>query len=278
MLSIALKVLAALAIIYALVVLLAWRFQDRIAFPGSGGPLPSPAAVGIPDGELITVTTEDGIELRGWYLPPNPAPPEGARAPGLLWFYGNMETVGGLAPVLREFRPPGIGMVVLDYRGYGQSGGTPTEKGIYRDAEAAWRFLMERPEIDSTRIAIYGRSVGSAVALYLATEHPARVVVLESAFTSGRDMADKHYAMLPSSLLQLRLDNRERAARLTVPLLVFHGTDDWIAPFEMGHAVAKAGRAELFVPLNGSGHNETYTVGGAMYRDTFHAFLEKHLE
>jgi fermentation-respiration switch protein FrsA (DUF1100 family) len=278
MLSVVLKALAALAIIYALVVLLAWRFQDRIAFPGPRGLLPAPAAVGIPDGELITVTTEDGIALRGWYLPPNPAPPGGGLAPGLIWFYGNMETVGGIAPVLREFRPPGIGMVVLDYRGYGQSGGNPTEAGLYNDAEAAWRFLTERPGIDSTRIAVYGRSVGSAVALYLATERPVRAVVLESAFTSGREMADKHYAMLPSSLLQLRLDNRARAERLTVPLLVFHGTDDWIAPFEMGHAIAKAGRAELFVPLGGSGHNETYTVGGAMYRDTFHAFLEKHLK
>jgi fermentation-respiration switch protein FrsA (DUF1100 family) len=278
MLSIALKILAALVIVYALIVLLAWRFQDRIAFPGPSGPLPQPAAVGIPDGELISVTTEDGVELRGWYLPPNPAPPEGTYAPGLIWFYGNMETVGGIAPVLREFRPPGIGMVVLDYRGYGESSGAPTEAGVYRDAEAAWGFLTQRPEIDSTRIAVYGRSVGSAVALYLATERPVRVIVLESAFTSGREMADKHYSMLPSWLLQLRLDNRERAERITAPLLVFHGTDDWIAPFEMGHAIAQAGRAELFVPLEGAGHNETFMVGGAMYRDTFHAFLEKHLE
>ncbi len=278
MLSVALKVLAALVIVYALVVFLAWRFQDRIAFPGSGGPLPAPVAAGIRDGELISVTTEDGIELRGWYLPPDPAPPEGAQAPGLIWFYGNMETVGAIAPVLREFRPRGIAMVALDYRGYGQSGGTPTEAGVYRDAEAAWRYLTQQPEIDTTRIAVYGRSIGSAVALYLATERPVRVVVLESAFTSGREMADEHYRMLPRWLVQLRLDNRERAQRLTVPLLVFHGTDDWIAPFEMGLAVARAGRAELFVPLEGAGHNDTYAVGGTLYRDTFLAFLERYLK
>lgn len=278
MLSIALKVLAALVIVYALIVLLAWRFQERIAFPGPSGPLPSPADAGVPDGEIISVTTEDGVELRGWYLPPNPAPPEGGRAPGLIWFYGNMETIGGIAPVLREFRPPGIGMVVLDYRGYGESAGAPTEAGVYRDAETAWHFLATRPEIDSARIAVYGRSIGSAVALYLATQRPVRAIVLESAFTSGREMADKHYGMLPSWLLQLRLDNRERAERITAPLLVFHGTDDWIAPFEMGRAVARAGRAELFVPIEGAGHNDTYAVGGAMYRDTFHSFLEKHLE
>lgn len=278
MLSIALKVLAALVIAYALVVLLAWRFQERIAFPGPGGPLPTPQAAGIPDGELIAVTTEDDVELRGWYLPPNPAPPEGARAPGLIWFYGNMETVGGIAPVLREFRPQGIGLVVLDYRGYGESGGAATEAGVYKDAEAAWRYLTQRPEIDTTRIAVYGRSIGSAVALYLATERPVRAVVLESPFTSGRDMAEEHYGMLPGWLVQLRLDNRERAQRLTAPLLVFHGTEDWIAPFEMGRAIAQAGRAELFVPLEGSGHNDTYTVGGASYRDTFHSFLGRHLE
>ena len=276
MISAALKIIAVLVVLYALGVFLAWRFQDRVAFPAPRGALPAPVAVGIPDGELVEVTTQDGVTLRGWYLPPNPAPAEG-KAPGLLWFYGNMETIGGIAPVLREFRPPGIGMLVLDYRGYGQSGGRPTERGVYRDADAAWEYIASRSEIDSTRVAVYGRSIGSAVALYLATEHPVSAVVLESAFTSGRDMAEEHYAPVPSVLVELELDNVSRARELTVPLLVFHGSDDWIAPLPMGRAVAEAGRAEEFVVIDGAGHNDTYLEGGEEYRRRMHEFLREHL-
>jgi pimeloyl-ACP methyl ester carboxylesterase len=188
-----------------------------------------------------------------------------------------METIGGIAPVLREFRPPGTGMLVLDYRGYGQSGGRPSERGVYRDALAAWDFLSLRPEIDSTRIAVYGRSIGTAVALYLATERPAAALILESAFSSGKAMAKRHYALVPTSLLTLRLNNLERAGQLDIPLLSFHGTDDWIAPIEMGRAVAAAGNAEEFVTFEGAGHNETYQVGGTAYRDRLLAFLAEHI-
>src|SRR5207249_1721935 len=96
----------------------------------------------------------------GWYLPPAPAPPAGAKAPGLVWFYGNAETVTALAPVIRSLRPPGTALLILDYRGYGESGSMTTEPGLYRDAEAAWEYLAHRPEVDSARIGAYGRSVG----------------------------------------------------------------------------------------------------------------------
>lgn len=275
--SVALKGLVVVALVYGLFVLLAWRFQERLAFPGPSAPLPPPGSEGIPDGEVVSVTTADGATLRGWYLPPRPAPAVGRQAPGLLWFYGNMETVAALAPILRELRPAGTGMLVLDYRGYGQSDGRATEEGLYRDADAAWAFLAARPEIDSLRIAVYGRSLGSAVALYLATERPVRALVLDSPFSSGRDMAAEHYAFVPKSLLRLRLDNVGRAERLDVPLLVFHGSDDNVAPFWMGRAVATAGRAETLVALDGAGHNDTYIVGGDRYRETMHRFLERHL-
>jgi len=277
MLTIGLRILAVVLVLYAIAMLVAWRFQDRIAFPGPNSRLPSPAELGMRDGAKVTVVTSDSVELKGWYLPPNPPPSGDSLAPGLIWFYGNMETIGDIAPILRDFRPPGIGMLVLDYRGYGESGGRPSERGVYRDARAAWDYMTSRPEIDSARIAVYGRSIGSAVALYLATERPVKAVILESPFTSGKAMAKKHYALVPTSLVTLRLDNLERARRLTVPLIVFHGTDDWIAPFEMGRAVAAAGHAEDFVPFQGAGHNDTYDVGGDAYRDSVLAFLARHL-
>ena len=276
MVAAAARIVGALLVAYGVIVLLAWIFQNRIAFPGAHSPPLTPQEAGIADGEAISLTTSDGVQLRGWFLPPDPAPDTG-RAPGLIWFYGNMETVYGLAPVFRMFRPPGIGMLVLDYRGYGQSDGTPTEPGLYRDADAAWEYLVARPDVDSTRIGVYGRSLGSAVALYLATERPVRAVVLDSPFSSGRAMAREHYPFLPPALLRLDLDIVGRARRLEVPLLVVHGAIDRIAPVAMGRAVAEAGRAEEFFEIEGSGHNDTYDVGGLRYRDRLHRFLQDHL-
>lgn len=277
MIATLLKVLAAVMVAYAVVVLLAWRFQERLAFPAPNAPVPNPASYGISDGQVVTTLTADGLRLRGWYLPPAPTPAAGSTAPGLIWFYGNMETVNALAPLLGALRPPRIGLLVLDYRGYGQSEGKPTERGLYSDAEAAWEFLTHRPEIDTTRIAVYGRSLGSAVALYLATERPIAAVVLDSPLSNAREMADQHYGIIPTSLVRLRLDNLERVSRVEAPLLVFHGTEDRIAPTQMGRAVAEMAPNGRLMLLQGAGHNDTYTFGGERYRIEFHAFLAEHL-
>lgn len=278
MLASALRILGALLVAYAILLVLAWRYQDRMAFPGRRMRLIHPRDAGLPDGEIVSVRTSDSVQLRGWYLPASPTPGIRPPTPALLWFYGNMETVSALAPILRDLRPSGIALLIVDYRGYGESGGRPTERGIYRDAEAAWAHLAARPEIDSTRIAVYGRSVGSAVATYLADVKPVRAVVLESPFSNAREMAREHYAMLPRFVVRLSLDNMTRAARLAVPLLVFHGSEDNIVPPRMGRAVAEAGRAREFVLIAGSGHNDTYDVGGREYREKLHAFLREHLK
>lgn len=272
-----LKVLAAVAAAYLVISLLAWKFQSRIVFPGPRALLPSPATLGFPHGEQITITTADSVNLFGWYLPPDPPPPAGSKAPGLLWFYGNMETIADIAPIIRAFRPDGVGMLVVDYRGYGQSEGTPTEAGVYQDGEAAWEALTSRPEIDATRIAVYGRSIGSAIALHVAVARPVRAVVLDSPFTTGRAMAQQHYWWLPTALLRMSLDNIGRAGKLSQPLLVFHGQEDRIVPIEMGRAIAQAGRAEDFVAIAGAGHNDMFTVGGERYRARFVDFLNAHL-
>jgi fermentation-respiration switch protein FrsA (DUF1100 family) len=266
------RIAGVLGAVYLALCAFVWRYQDRLAFPGPRTRLPDPDEFRIPNAERIGVTTTDGVVLRGWYLAPEPRPAEGQRAPGLIWFYGNMETVAFIGPLLRDLRPPGTGMVVLDYRGYGESDSTATEQGVYRDADAAWQFLTQRPEIDAARIAVYGRSVGSVPALYLATTRPVRAVILDSPFTNAREMASAHYAFLPRFLIHLSLDNRERAARLSAPLLVFHGTKDRIAPISMGEEIARAGRGEL-VRIEGAGHNDIYDVGGQTYRDRMWTFL-----
>ena len=272
-----LRVLLGLGIAYAALLLLAWRFQHRMALPGARAPLMSPSQAGIAGGEIVAVTTADGVRLRGWYLAPSPVPDPRTPAPGLLWFYGNMETVTGLAPIIRWLRPPDVALLMLDYRGYGESAGSPSEQGLYADADAAWAYLTSRPDVDPSRIAVYGRSVGSVPALYLATTRPVRAVVLESPFSSAVDMARVHYRFLPSFIVRLSMDNLERAARLTAPLLVLHGTEDNIALPRMGRAVAEAGHARELVLIKGAGHNETYDVGREEYRRKFLGFLAETL-
>lgn len=272
-----LKLLLGAGVGYAVLLLLAWRFQDRLAFPAPRTALPEPAARGLAGGRRVAVATSDGITLRGWYLPPAPPPVAPQRAPGLLWFGGNAETVAGVAPLLSSLRPPGVGLLALDYRGYGTSDGTPSEAGLYRDADAAWAFLAAQPDIDPTRIAVFGRSLGTAPALHLATSREVRAVVLEAPFTTARAMARHHYPFFPSGIVRLRLDNLERARALRAPLLVVHGSADGVVPVTMGRAVAEAGSAREFSVVEGAGHNDLFFVGGTAYRDRILAFLEATL-
>jgi pimeloyl-ACP methyl ester carboxylesterase len=234
--------------------------------------LPDPLGVGLPGGETLHLDMRDGTTLAGWYLPPQPPPPH--PGPGLLWFYGNGETIHAIGPVLRDFRPPGTALLVLDYPGYGASGGRTTEAGIYEAADLAMAALRARPAVDPGRIFVYGRSLGSAVATYVAATYPVRGLVLESPFTSARDMSRRHYAPFPSFLVRLRLDNLATIRRTRCPVLVFHGTADRLVPPGMGQAVAAAAPGHVeFVTIPGAGHNDTYAMGGEAYRSRFWAFV-----
>lgn len=270
------KVLAGALIVYGILTGLAWRFQERLAFPAPRRPLPDPADAGFPHGERVRLTMDDGLQLEGWYLPPTVPPDDrtGHQAPGLVWYYGNMETVGTISTVLHRLQPPDTGVLVLDYRGYGGNPGKPTEADLYRDATTIWDWLAGRDDIDPDRIAVYGRSIGSVMALYVATHRPVRAVILDAPLSTAHAMARRHYPWLPRFLMRLSLDNLERAARLDVPLLVIHGARDRIAPLRMGRAVAAAGRAESLVVLPHAGHNNTYDdLDG--YASVMHGFLAR---
>src|SRR6184192_3113579 len=193
-----LRIFVGLVLAYVVLVILAWRFQERLAFPAPRAPLPDPQRVGVANGEKIELTTEDGTRLVGWYLastilhqPPQPSQP----AAGLLWFYGNGETVAAIGPIVRVFQPPGTAVLVVDYPGYGGSSGRATEPALYAAAEAAYAALAARPEVDPHRIYVYGRSLGSAVATWTAAHHDVAGLILESPFTSAAAMAHYHYRL-----------------------------------------------------------------------------------
>src|SRR2546430_191614 len=260
----ALRIALGLALAYALLVLLAWRFQERLAFPAPPAPVPGPKPVRVANRGKVEPGSGGGAELGGWYLTPEVAEVGG----GLLWFYGNGENIAAIWPIVREFQPPGTAVLVVDYPGYGGSAGRATETALYGAADAAYAALVARPGVDPGRIYVYGRSLGTAAATWVAARHPVAGLILESPFTSAAAMARQLYALLPRFIVRLSLDNVGRMQQIRSPVLVFHGDADRLVPTAMGRAVAAAASGPVqLVLIHGAGHNETYDRGGRAYRD-----------
>src|SRR6266581_6666455 len=270
-----LRILIGLGLAYLVLLSLAWRFQDRLAFPAPRASLPDPREVGVENGEKVELVSGDGTKLVGWYL--RAVEGGGGRskaAPALLWFYGNGENIAAIWPLVRGFQPPGTAVLVLDYPGYGGSGGRATESALYAAADAEYAALATRPDVDPRRIYVYGRSLGSAPATYTAAHRPVAGLILESPFTNAAAMAKHHYGLLPRFLLHLSLDNIANVRRVHCPILLFHGDADRLVPTAMGMAVAAAAAGPVEVVLiHGSGHNDTYDIGGRSYRDKMWQFI-----
>jgi len=270
----AVRILIGLLIAYLVLLGLAWAFQDRLAFPAPREAPPDPAQVRPLRVEQLTLVMHDHTPLVAWYFhPAAPAP----RPSTMLWFYGNGEPIAALWPVIRDFQPPGTAVLVVDYPGYGASGGRTTETGLYEAADSAYAWLASHGGEGARRLFVYGRSLGTAVATYVAATHPVAGLILESPFTSAREMVHRHYTLFPSFVLRLRLDNLGTITRVHCPVLVFHGTADRLVPPDMGRRVAQAAPhgAEL-VLIEGARHNETYDAGGRRYRDKLFEFVTQH--
>jgi len=272
-------IVLAVAGTYLVILLVLWTMQERITFPAPKAPLPDPVQT-LGYGERIELKMQDGTNLVGWYLSPAPAPQSAASRrtppfPALLWFYGNGETIAAIWPIIRDFRPPNAALLVLDYPGYGGSGGRTTEAGLYEAADLGYRELTRRPEVDPKRIYVYGRSLGSAAATHVAATHEVAGMILESPFTSARAMAARHYAIFPTVLVRMRLDNMGRIENIRCRSLIFHGNTDKLVPMEMGKALAAAAGGPVeFVVIEGAGHNDTYDMGAEAYREKMAAFVK----
>jgi len=272
-------IVVGLAGVYVVLSVVLWALQEKITFPAPRAPLPDPVQV-LGYGEQIELRMQDGTRLGGWYLPPAPTPHHAVSrsstpSPAILWFYGNGETIAAIWPVIRDFRPPNAALLVVDYPGYGASGGRATEAGMYEAADLAYNALITRSDVDRQRIYVYGRSLGSAAATHTAATHEVAGLILESPFTSAHGMAARHYRIFPSFLVRLGLDNIGRMQRIHCPTLIFHGTADMLVPIKMGHDVAAAAGGPVeFVMIEGAGHNDTYDMGGNAYKAKLAAFVK----
>ena len=210
----------------------------------------TPAQAGLSRAEEVTLTTSDGEHIFAWHVPP------AADRPVILYFHGNGGTLRYRTERFEKLTGDGIGLVAVEYRGYGGSTGSPSERGLIADAEAAYAFTAAR--YSTQQIVLWGESLGTGVAVALAAEKPVGRVILEAPFTSAAAIGAKIYWFLPVRLLmtdQFRSD--ERIKKITAPLLILHGAKDQTVPYAMGERLFDlANKPKHIVRFLDGGHED----------------------
>lgn len=222
--------------------------------------------------ETVWLTAQDGVRLHGWYVPA-----KAARA-GLLFFHGNAGNISHRLDSLRIFHELSLNVLIFDYRGYGQSQGHPSEEGTYLDAQAAWRYLTGDRQIEPENIVLFGRSLGGAVATWLAARTKPGALILESTFTSVPDLAADIYWWLPArKLARLRYATIEYLQQVRCPVLIVHSPQDEIIPYRHALALFTAAHSpKEFLELRGD-HNSGFLLSGERYIQGLDGFLARHL-
>ncbi len=262
------KILIGLTLLCLLAVLLFWpHIEKRLVFFPTAEISQTPAAVGLAYEEVF-FSTGDGLRLHGWFVP-------GSGDVTWVWFHGNGGNISHRVEELDSLRRKlEINQFIFDYRGYGRSEGTPSEEGTYQDARAVLAYLHSRPDVAAGKIVYFGRSLGAAVAVELATSYPPLGLVLVAAFTSVEDMAQLMFPYLPVRfMVKGHYDSLRRIRQVRSPLLVMHGNLDTTVPLSQGEKLFRAANApKRFHLLTGVGHNDTYRAGQG-YWETLDEFL-----
>jgi fermentation-respiration switch protein FrsA (DUF1100 family) len=259
--------------LYILLVLGVYFFQARLLFfPNQPGRrhVQVPTDIGL-QYESVRINTTDGFTLDGWFVPVDKA----RRV--ILFLHGNAGNISHRLDSIRIFNKLGLGTLIIDYRGYGSSTGTPTEAGTYLDAEAAWRYLVEERGFSPQDIIICGRSLGGAVAVHLASQQKPAALIVESTFTSVPDLAAELYPWLPARwLCRFRYDSLQKIRYVTCPVLVVHSSRDEIIPARHGRMLFSEARAvKEFLEISGS-HDAGFLTSGNLYSTGLAHFLSIH--
>lgn len=251
-------VLTLLTIAALLIVL--WAAQRRLMyFPVSG--VPSLAALGLSDVREVTFDTADGLRLNGWLFAIERAELRGT----VIVFNGNAGNRAYRVPLATALVRRGFRVLLFDYRGFGDNAGSPSERGLAHDARAAREYLMRRRDVDATRLIYFGESLGTAVAVELAVEHPPAALILRSPFTSMADVGQYHYWWLPVRLLiRDRFETLQRIGRVKSPLLVIAGARDSIVPIGHSRRVydAAVSARKTFLSIPRADHNDDALLDG----------------
>jgi fermentation-respiration switch protein FrsA (DUF1100 family) len=268
------------------VLVLAMAFEDQfIYFPSrypegfwAIGNLPARDGEIVPQIEDCYLTTADGIKLHGWLCLPS-RKIGGVTAPvstqmTLLWFHGNAGNISHRYDMIRMLIRIPINIFIVDYRGYGKSEGAPSEQGLYLDARTAWGYLTDNRGIPSEQIIIFGKSLGGAVAINLATSVQPAGLIVQSSFTSAADMAGVLVPFFPRLLLRTRMDSMAKILDVSCPKLFIHSQADEVVPYRLGRRLFEAAtEPKRFYEVGGATHNETYLIGGEPYLGELRSFV-----
>ena len=269
-----LNVILIAAGIYAVLLLTVYLNQSSLLYlPGmpSRELTASPRDIGLIH-EDVRLLTDDGVDLHGWYIPTE-------RARGtLLFFHGNAGNISHRLESLQIFHQLGLNVLIFDYRGYGQSQGQPGERGTQLDALAAWHHLVDIRGESPDRIVLFGRSLGGALAAWLAARVQPGALILESAFISVPELAAELYWWLPARWLsRLQYNTRNYLAEVHCPVQVIHSREDEIIPYRHGQSLYEAAHPpRTFLELRGD-HNTGFIVSGDNYMRGLETFLTAHL-
>ena len=264
-----LKFILVVAASYSLLVVIVYFMQGRMLYlaevPGRTLTM-TPTDVGM-DFQDVSIATTDGVMLHGWFI-------AGRSSRVLLFFHGNAGNISHRLDSIAQFRELGLSVLIIDYRGYGQSTGRTTESGIYRDADAAWRYLIDDRGIVANDIVIFGRSLGASVASWLASEYQPSALIVESSFTSIPDIAQDIYPWLPVRWLsRLSHATRDYVRDVRCPILIIHSRDDEIIPFRHGEAIfAAANEPRTLLTIRGT-HNDAFLLDERAYVAGLRTFL-----
>ena len=252
-----------------LVMILMWnRLVDGVLFHPTPGVDIRPERLGL-EAEEVFLETEDGVRIHAFWIPNEAA----TRA--VLFFHGNAGNASHRLPNAAALHRLGAHVLLVDYRGYGRSEGSPSESGVYADARAALAHLVEERGVPLERIVVFGRSLGGAVAIDLVSDQPVAGLIVESTFTSLGGMASKVFP-LAKPFVRGRFDSEAKIVDLKTPLLAFHGDRDEIVPYALGRRLFEAApEPKSFETLEGAGHNDTVEVGGRPYFARIQAFLDE---
>ena len=234
-------------LVYIFILIAAFLFQNQLLFHPTAKTYP-PASYGLEDFNQTTIRTADNVKLTAWYH----------HAPGnektILYFYGNADTLANYPVFFKKFADAGYNVLGINYRGYGGSKGKPSEAGLYLDGDAALKFLERYSDLQN--IIVVGRSLGTGVAVEIASKNEIGGLALISPYTSINAVAEKVYWFLPVNLIsRYKFDSLAKIASVKAPVLIIHGELDKLIPFSQAESLDKAVKNKhQLIKYAGGGH------------------------
>ena len=259
-----------LFLIYVIFICIVYFSQKKMLFYPVREITITPKHIGL-DFEDIMLTTKDNVNIAAWYIPST------SERGVVLFCHGDAGNISHRLDSIRIFHDLNLSVFIFDYRGYGNSEGSPTEEGTYLDAEAALDYLIKIKHIHHDQIIFFGRSLGGAIVSEIALRHKAGALIIESGFTSVPDLGRKYYPFLPVKLLsRYSYTTASKVSKISIPKLFIHSPHDEIIPFGHGrYLYENASFPKEFLEIRG-GHNDGFLVSGDVYIDGLNRFISRY--